>query len=58
MLAVIKCLEYLNGTPESFRTETPVAVYTMDNINEYSEWDVEKQAVRYEPILKQKGYWN
>lgn len=58
ILAAIKCLEYLNGTPEPFRTESPVKVFTLDNINVYSDWDVEVQARNYEPVLKQKGYWN
>ena len=58
ILTVIKALEYLNGTPEAFRTEAPVKVYTRDNLNEYPDWEVGGQAVRYEPILRQKGYWN
>ena len=58
ILTVIKCLEFLNGTPEAFRTEAPVKVFTVDNLGEYSDWEVTGQAKVYEPILKQKGYWN
>ena len=58
ILSVIKALEYLNGTPEVFRTEAPVKVFTIDNLNVYSDWEVSGQAKFYEPILKQKGYWN
>ena len=58
ILAVIKVLEYLNGTPEVFRTEAPVDFYTTDNLNKYPDWEVTGQMPIYEPILKQKGYWN
>ena len=58
ILIVIKCLEYLNGTPEALRTECPIGIFTLDNINDYPDWEVPGTAKVYEPILKQKGYWN
>jgi ABC-type sugar transport system substrate-binding protein len=58
ILAVIKCLEYLNGTPETYRTEAPLKLFTKDNLGEFTGWDVKNLVPKYEPILKQKGYWN
>jgi ABC-type sugar transport system substrate-binding protein len=59
ILGVIKCLEYLNGTPEAFETEVPTKVLTKDNVDkEGGGWFLEKVAVEYETIMKQKGYWN
>ena len=58
ILAVLKILEYLNGTPEDFQTFTPISVYTKDNLDVYPDWEVTGMAARYEPIYKEKGYWN
>ena len=58
ILIVLKALEYLNGTPEALRTECPIGIFTVKNINEYPDWEVPGTAKIYEPILKQKGYWN
>ena len=58
ILAVIKALECLNGTPEKYLTETRLGLYTRENLDQYPDWNVEGQAKIYEPILKQMGYWN
>jgi ABC-type sugar transport system substrate-binding protein len=58
ILTVIKVLEFLNGTPQEYRTEVPLKVFTLENISEYSDWDLPVQAARYESVLKELGYWN
>jgi ribose transport system substrate-binding protein/inositol transport system substrate-binding protein len=58
ILIVIKALEYLNKTPEKYLTETPLGLYHKDNLDKYPDWEVAGQARIYEPIFKQKGYWN
>jgi ABC-type sugar transport system substrate-binding protein len=58
ILSVIKVLEYLNGTPQDFKTEVDLKVFTLDNISGFSDWDVSTMATRYEPVLKRLGYWN
>ncbi|MDR1904634.1 MAG: sugar ABC transporter substrate-binding protein [Treponema sp.] len=58
ILVTIKALQYLAGTPEPEYTEPPIKLFTIDNIGEYSDWDVEIQASRYEPKLKELGLWN
>jgi ABC-type sugar transport system substrate-binding protein len=58
ILATIKALECLNGTPEKYLTESPLGLYTKDNLDKYPDWEAAGQAKVYEPILRQKGYWN
>jgi ABC-type sugar transport system substrate-binding protein len=58
ILITIKALEYLNGTPEPVRTECPIGLFTLDNIDKYPDWEVAGTAKVYEPIMRQKGYWN
>ncbi len=57
ILMTIKALDYLNGTPQEYFTPVPMAVYTKDNLDEYSNWAVEDMAAKYEPIMKELGYW-
>lgn len=56
ILSVIKCLDYLNGTPQEVRTEMPLIVLTKDNLDEYTYWEVEYQSEKYTPIMKEMGY--
>jgi ABC-type sugar transport system substrate-binding protein len=56
MLCTIKCLDFLAGKPQEFRTEVPLGLYTKDNLDKYSNWDAKDMAAKYEPILKEKGY--
>jgi ABC-type sugar transport system substrate-binding protein len=58
ILAAIKALDYLAGTPQTEYSEPPIKMYTLENLNEYSEWDAAIQTQRYEQTLKEKGYWN
>jgi len=58
ILLVLKALEYLNGTPEAFFTPVPMDVYHEGNLDRYSNWSVEDMAKKYEPIFKERGYWN
>ena len=57
-LMALQAMDYLFGTPQEYFTEVPMAVYTIDNIADYSNWAVEDTAAKYEPIMKEKGYWN
>ncbi len=56
MLCTLKCLDYLSGKPQDYRTEVPLGLYTKDNLDKYSNWDAKDMAKKYEPILKEKGY--
>jgi ribose transport system substrate-binding protein len=58
ILVVIKALEFLNGTPQEYLTDPPAKVFDLENIDEYSDWDLPVQAARYESVLKDLGYWN
>lgn len=56
ILAVLKALDILGGKTVEFRTEVPMALYTKENLADYSNWDAADQAKKYEPIFKEKGY--
>ncbi len=57
ILSVIKCLDYLDGNPQEVRTEMPLVVLTKANLDEYTFWELEYQAEKYTPILKEMGYF-
>jgi ABC-type sugar transport system substrate-binding protein len=58
ILAAMKALDYFAGTPQPEYTEPPIKMFTLENINEYCDWDAAVQIKRYEATLKEKGYWN
>ncbi|MDR0376545.1 MAG: sugar ABC transporter substrate-binding protein, partial [Spirochaetaceae bacterium] len=58
ILAAIKALEYLAGTPQPEYTEAAIKLLTPDNLAEYTDWDVEVQASRYQSTLKELNLLN
>jgi len=56
ILITLKVLQYFDGSLVDYRTVTPLAVYTIDNIADYSDWDVSVQSAKYEPILRDLGF--
>jgi inositol transport system substrate-binding protein len=58
ILVALKALDYLNNTPQPYMTEAPLKVFYRENLNEFIGWDLDKLIPRYEPVLKEKGYWN
>jgi ABC-type sugar transport system substrate-binding protein len=59
ILATIKALEYINGTPEPYDTIQSTIILTKENVDkDGGGWEDEPAQRAYESIMKQKGYWN